>query len=59
MGFYCMARRKTNKEFLLELDKLEDGSEYLVLDNYVKSNVKIRFKHLVCGNIFIFLIMIY
>ena len=47
-----MARRKTNKEFLLELDKLEDGSEYLVLDNYVKSDVKIRFKHLVCGNTF-------
>lgn len=36
-----MARRKTNKEFLLELDKLEDVSEYLVLDNYVLNLLKL------------------
>lgn len=47
-----MARRKTNEEFLSEVREVDNGIDYQVLDSYVKSNVKIRFKHLVCGHVF-------
>lgn len=43
--------RKTNEQFLLELrDKYKD--EYVPLEKYKKSDVKIKFKHKKCGKIF-------
>lgn len=47
-----MANRKTNAEFVKELNDLDDFKNYLVLDKYEKSTVKVRFKHLSCGNVF-------
>lgn len=47
-----MAYRKTNDEFIKELNDLNDFKDYQVLDKYEKSTIKIRFKHLSCGNVF-------
>ena len=47
-----MTNRKTNEQFLKEFNALDDSKDYAVLDTYIKSDVKLRFKHLVCGNIF-------
>lgn len=46
-----MARRKTDAEFRAEVKSLV-GDEYVPLDKYKKSNIKIRFKHQKCGSVF-------
>ena len=46
------ARRKTNEEFIELCKKREDFNEYKLLDEYEKSNKKIKIKHKTCGNIF-------
>lgn len=46
-----MPRRKTNAEFQQEIYNFV-GDEYIFLDYYHGSNVKIRVKHNKCGNIY-------
>lgn len=46
-----MTRRKTDAKFRAEVKALV-GDEYLVLDKYQKSNIKIRFKHQKCQSVF-------
>lgn len=43
--------QKTNEQFIKELAEKKKGL-YTALEPYVKSNVKIKFKHNVCGNEF-------
>ena len=44
--------KRTNKQFVSELIDLV-GNGYTVLDKYQGSDIKIRFKHNICGNIFL------
>ena len=46
-----IAQRKTHDFFKKEVFDLV-GEEYNVLSNYVKSNMKVKFKHELCGNIY-------
>lgn len=46
-----MARRKTDAEFRKEVKALV-GDEYEVLDPYVNSKCKIRFRHIKCRSVF-------
>lgn len=43
--------RKTHNEFLEEVQELV-GDEYEVLDQYVDTSTKIRFKHISCQNVY-------
>lgn len=49
MGVFSV--RKTHAEFLEEFETLSDGN-YEVLSEYVRNNVKIHFRHTVCGHEF-------
>lgn len=44
-------RRKTNEEFLKEVHGLV-GDEYLFLENYKTTHVKLKVKHIKCGHIY-------
>lgn len=44
-------QRYSTEEFVDKVKKIT-GGDYLVLDNYVDTRTKIRFKHLSCANIF-------
>lgn len=46
-----MSKKKTHQEFIKEVQQLTNN-EYQVLDEYINSTTKIKFKHIVCGNIF-------
>ncbi len=47
-----MAKRKTHEQFIEDVFK-SIGNEYEVLGYYIKSNTKILFKHILCGNEFL------
>lgn len=44
-------RRKTHEQFCKEVYDLV-GNEYIVIDNYIESRIKISIKHSVCGNVY-------
>ena len=46
-----MPRRKTDSEFIKEVYDLV-GDEYIFLDTYQGSNIKIRVKHSLCGSLY-------
>ena len=46
-----MAKRKTNDEFLKEIFSLV-GDEYVFMDNYIGSNIKLRIQHKKCGSVY-------
>ena len=56
LGYRCpkCAKEKqklSNEEFLLRVADISNN-EYIVLDNYINTETKLRFKHLKCNNIF-------
>ena len=46
-----MAKRKTNDEFLKEVFSLV-GDEYVFIDDYIGSNIKLRTQHKKCGSVY-------
>jgi DNA-directed RNA polymerase subunit RPC12/RpoP len=47
----AMKKRKNTEEFIEENPKLKNG-EFILLEDYIKGKLKIKFKHMTCGNIF-------
>ena len=46
-----LAKRKTNDEFLKEIFSLV-GDEYVFMDDYIGSNIKLRIQHKKCGSVY-------